>query len=215
MAMVAITAPSNSISKIAGNATCVMRWPSNGDAVTKLEAISSAMDDRGDIDRPTHIACFQLAPLPGLAMATPAILATARTAISASTRPATGRLQSACAATRDTSTNISMVSSEAAVPSWRGQAQGLGFICLSSTPAIKAPSGADPPRCAVSAAPAAISASSSKAVFSLVGLITRKAERSARARTQPIAIDRPSTTNTGCRRCIRSVGPRSIRPACA
>jgi hypothetical protein len=40
--------------------------------------------------------------------------------------PATGALQSACAATVETSTNISMVSSDEAVPSWRGQAQGAG-----------------------------------------------------------------------------------------
>jgi hypothetical protein len=61
----------------------------------------------------------------GWPASTPAILATARRH-QASTTPATAGFQSACAATTDTSTNISMVSSEAAVPSWRGQAQGRG-----------------------------------------------------------------------------------------
>jgi hypothetical protein len=120
-----------------------------------------------------------------------------RTPTTASTTLATGRVQSACAATTDTSTNISMVSSEAAVPSCRGQAQGRGCSCLSSTPPISAASGAEPPKCAASAVPAAISASSRIEVFSLVGLITRSAVRRASASTAPTTNDRPSTTATG------------------
>ncbi|MNS70848.1 hypothetical protein D3C72_1041980 [compost metagenome] len=197
IATVASTAPITSISRIEGRATCVIMVPRSGEAEAKLEAISRAMDDSGVIAQPTQKACFQLAPLPGLAMATPEILVTRRTPITASTTLATGRVQSAWAATIDTSTNISMVSSDEAVPSWRCQAQGLGLSVLSSTPPMSAASGAEPPMWAVSAAPAAMIASSRIEVFSLFGLITRSAERSASAMIAPTTNDMPSTTATG------------------
>ena len=83
------------------------------------------------------------------------------------------------------------------MPSWRGQVQGRGFSCLSSMPPSKAASGAEPPKWAAMAVPAAISASTIMEVFSLVGLMTRSAVRSASASTAPTTMDRPSTTATG------------------
>src|SRR3990167_5596094 len=197
MATVAITAPSTSISKMAGSATPAITWPVEGEASTNCEAINSAMEDMGVIAQPTHSACFQLAPLPTLPSATPAALAIRRTAISASTTPATGALQSACAATVDTSTNISMVSSDDALPSCRGHAQGRGLSCLSSMPPSSAASGAEPPMWAATAVPAATSAKNSMEVFSLVGLMKRRAMRSTRASTAATTMDTPSTTTTG------------------
>src|SRR6218665_464491 len=100
MATVAMMAPDISISKIAGSATLAITWPAAaGAASTNCEAISSAIDDIGVIAQPTHRACCQLAPLPTLPSATTLALASRRTAIRASTTPATGAFQSACAAT--------------------------------------------------------------------------------------------------------------------
>ena len=196
-ASVATMAPNTSISKIAGKATRAISSPTAGDAVMNCDTISSAIDDMGDMAAPTHSACFQLAPLPTLPSATPATLAMARAAIRATTRPVTGALQSACAATVETSTNIIMVSSEAAVPICRGHDQGRGLICLSSMPPSSAASGAEPPRWAAMVAAAEISASSRIEVFSLDGLMKRSAVRKARASKPPTAIDTPSTTATG------------------
>ncbi|MNV37467.1 hypothetical protein D3C71_1289880 [compost metagenome] len=193
----AITAPSTSINKMAGRATPAITWPVEGDASTNCEAINSAMEDIGVIAQPTQSACFQLAPLPTLPSATPVALATRRTAIRASTTPATGALQSACAATVETSTNISMVSSDDALPSCRGHAQGRGLSCLSSMPPSSAASGAEPPMWAATAVPAATSARNSMEVFSLVGLMKRSAMRSTRASTAATTMDTPSTTTTG------------------
>src|SRR5665647_2959417 len=121
MATVANTAPSSSISKMAGKATLAISPPSVVEAATYCDTSSSATDDIGDIAQPSHKACFQLAPLPTLPSPTPAILASMRAPISASTKTATGPCQSACAATTVTSTNISMVSMDDAVPICRGQ----------------------------------------------------------------------------------------------
>ena len=90
-----------------------------------------------------------------------------------------------------------MVSSDEAVPSWRGQAQGRGLSCLSSMPPSNAASGADPPMCEPTVVPAAISASSRMEVFSLAGLMKRSAMRSASASSAATTIDTPSTTMTG------------------
>ena len=131
MATVASTAPSTSISRMAGSAICVIIAPSSGEAVTKLRR-----DQQRDRRQRRHRAADPEGLLPARAAARvgdrhAGDLGDARARRSrASTTLATGRLQSACAATIETSTNISMVSSEAAVPSWRGQAQGLGLSCL-------------------------------------------------------------------------------------
>src|SRR6185312_11646778 len=176
-------------------------------AAASCTTSSSAMDDIGDIAQPTQSACFQLAPVPALPSATPTNFATSRAATSASTSVPTDLLQSAWAATTDTSTNISMVSRDEAVPNWRGQAHGRGCNCLRKMPPSSAASGADPPKCAASAVPTAISASSRIEVFSLFGLITLSAERSASARIAPTSSDRPSTT--------RIEDTLSITPWCA
>ena len=190
-------APSTSISKMAGSAMRAISGPKRADASANCDTISSAMDDIGVMAHPTHSACLKRAPLPTLASATPIILASARASTRAATSAATGPLQSACAATVDTSTNISMTRMDDAVPSWRGQAHGRGLSCLSSTPPISAARGADAPRCAASAAAAAIRASSSMAVFSLVGLIMRSAPRKVSASKPPTANETPKITTTG------------------
>src|SRR5512133_3007126 len=176
-----------------------MRGPSVYDVETNCCTSSRAMDDMGDIAQPLQNAWRQLVPLPQFAPTTPATLAAPRASTSTPTRFATAGFQSALAATTDTSTNVSMVRSEAAVPNWRGQAQGRGLSCLSSMPPSSAASGADPPKWAASAVAAAISAISSIDVFSLVGLISRSALRSASASTAPTTNDTPSTTATGNR----------------
>ena len=128
-------APSTSISRMAGSAMLAMRGPSVSDEATNCDTSSSATDDIGDMAQPVQKAWRQLVPLPQLAAPTPSTLATPRASTSAATTLATAGFQSALAATTDTSTNISMVSSDAAVPSWRGQAQGRGLSCLSIMPA--------------------------------------------------------------------------------
>src|SRR5690349_11862215 len=110
-------APRISIIRIAGSAMLAMRGPSETEELTNCDTSSSETEDIGDIAQPVHSACRQLVPLPQLASDTPAILATPRVTTKAPTRPATEGFQSALAATTETSTNISMVSSENAVPS--------------------------------------------------------------------------------------------------
>jgi hypothetical protein len=209
MAKVAMIAPSTSISRIAGIAMLAMRGPVVSDEATNCDTISMATDDIGAIAQPVQKACRQLVPLPQLAAWTPAILATARASTSATTRLATAEFQSAFAATTDTSTNISISSSDEAVPSWRGQAQGRGFSCLSMMPPSRAASGAEPPRWAAVAAAAAISAIRSIEVFSLVGRITRNAMRSKSASTAPTTNETPRTTATG-----KSVSPSPVCGRC-
>src|SRR5438046_829747 len=109
---------------MAGSAMLATRGPSDSEALTNCDTSSSATEDMGDIAQPVQKACFQLVPLPQLASEMPQILAMPRATTSAPTRPTTAGFQSALAATTDTSTNISMVSSEAAVPSCCGHAQG-------------------------------------------------------------------------------------------
>src|SRR5688572_11789380 len=164
-------------------AMLAMRGPSVSDAATNCDTSSRATDDMGDMAQPVQKAWRQLVPLPQLAAPTPSTLATPRASTTATTRLATAGFQSALAATTDTSTNISMLSSDDAVPSWCGQAQGFGLSCLSIMPPSSAASGADPPKCAASAVAAVIRVISSIEVFSLVGLITRNAVRSASAST--------------------------------
>src|SRR3989344_331379 len=140
MATVAITAPSTSISKMAGSATPAITWPVEGEASTNCEAIKSAMDDIGVIAQPTHSACFQLAPLPTLPSATPVALATRRTAIRASTTPATGALQSACAATVETSTNTAATMIETPSTTTTGEiVSSTVTLCRLSSSALALP----------------------------------------------------------------------------
>ena len=53
------------------------------------------------------------------------------------------------------------------------------------------------------------------AVFSLVGLITRRAVRKVSANTAPTTTERPSTTSTGYSVLARLVSKRGIMPALA
>src|SRR3954468_17878222 len=115
-------APRISIKRIAGKAMLAMRAPSVSELATNCDTSSIATDDIGDMAQAVRNAWRQLVPLPQLAADTPAILATPRASTSAATSPATAGFHSALAATTETSTNISMVSREEAVPSWRGQA---------------------------------------------------------------------------------------------
>src|SRR5438105_12589143 len=126
-ANVARIAPSTSISRIAGRAMLVMPGPRSGAVVANCETISSATADSGDIAQPVQNACRRLVPLPQLARETPAIFATARVITSVATRPTTAWFHGALAATTYTSTNISMVRSDEALPSWRGHAHGRGW----------------------------------------------------------------------------------------
>ena len=190
-------APSTSIIRITGRAMLAMREPSAIDAAMNCETSSRAMEDIGHIAQPVQTAWRQLVPLPKLAPTTPSTLARKRVNTTAATIPATAGFQSALAATTDTSTNIIIVSSDAAVPIWRVQDQGRGCICLSIRPPISPASGAEPPKCAASAVPAAISEISRIEVFSLLGLMKRSAERSARASSAPTTKEMPSTTPTG------------------
>src|SRR6478735_10868832 len=137
-------APSTSISRMAGSAMLAMRGPSVSDEATNCDTSNRETDDIGDMAQPVQKAWRQLVPLPQLAAPTPTTLATPRASTKATTRFATAGFQSALAATTDTSTNISMVSSDAAVPSWYGQAHGRGCSCLSIRPPTRAASGADP-----------------------------------------------------------------------
>ena len=104
-----------------------------------------------------------------------ATLAAARARISASPAQVMAPPQSPCTAIDDTSTNIRMVSIDAAVPNWRGHTQGRGCACLSARPPSMAASGAEPPSGAATAAQAAISARITMAVSRLVGRSTRSA----------------------------------------
>ena len=90
-----------------------------------------------------------------------------------------------------------MVSSEAAVPSWRGHAQGRGLNCLSRMPPSSAASGAEPPRYEVSGTLAEIRVRKRMEVFSLAGLMKRSARRISTASTRATATETPSTTSTG------------------
>src|SRR6185369_10470127 len=213
MAKVAMIAPSTSISRMAGSAILAMRGPSVSEEDTNCCTSNNATDDMGDIAQPVQKACRQLVPLPQLAAPTPTTLATPRASTRAATRPATAGFQSALAATTDTSTNISIVSSDAAVPNCRGQAQGRGLSCLSIIPPSRAANGADPPKCAARAVPAAISVISSIEVFSLVGVITRSAMRSASASNPATTNDTPRTTATGKSVSLKVVVGRCITPA--
>src|ERR1700712_972686 len=124
-------APRISIIRIAGSVMLAMRGPSESEELTNCETSSRATADIGDIAQPVHRAWRQLVPLPQLASDTPIILARPRVITSAATNPATEGFQSALAATTETSTNISIVNSEYADPSWRVQAHGRGCSCLS------------------------------------------------------------------------------------
>lgn len=190
-------APRISISRIAGRAMLATRAPSDIDALKYSDTISRAIEDIGASAQPVQIAWRQLVPLPRLASDTPRTCATPRVTTSAATRPTTEGFHSALAATTATSTNISMVSSVAAVPSWRGQLQGRGCSCFSSSPPTRPASGAEPPKCAATAVPAETSAIITIEVFSLVGLMKRSAERSTSAISAPTMKDTPSTTATG------------------
>jgi len=105
-----------------------------GRGLGNCEVISSATADIGAMAHDTQTAWRQLAPLLMLPRPTPTALASRRATTRASTARATAPLHEAWAATVETSTNISRVSSDEAVPSWRGQAQGRWCSCLSSMP---------------------------------------------------------------------------------
>ena len=186
---------------MAGRAVAEMAWACSGAAWANCEVISSATADIGAMAHDTQTAWRQLAPLLMLPRPTPTALASRRATTRASTARATVPLHEAWAATVETSTNISRVSSDEAVPSWRGQAQGRWCSCLSSMPPSSAASGAEPPRCAAIAVAAAISASIRMEVFSLVGLISCSARRIARHSRAATATDTPSTTSTGVMSC--------------
>src|SRR5262245_15442829 len=121
--MVAMIAPSTPISRIAGMLIAATSAPSKGEAVASCETISRMTEDIGDIAQPVQKAWRQLVPLPQLASHTPRIIAALRANTSPATNPVSAGSHGGVAATTEVSTNISVVSSEEAVPSWRGQAQ--------------------------------------------------------------------------------------------
>src|SRR4051812_22629555 len=111
---------------MAGSTMLAMRGPRLMEDAMSSETSSKAIEDIGHIAQPVQTACFQVMPLLQFTSDTPITLATKRVNTTAATSPATAGFQSALAATTETSTNISIVSSEADVPSWRVQAHGRG-----------------------------------------------------------------------------------------
>ena len=130
--------------KITGSAIAATRAPTLCEATTNCEVSSSATDDIGTSATPTHSDCRSDSPLAGPVSSRLSSLAAMRAATSASAAQVKAPCQSACAAIKDTSTNISTLSMAAAVPSWRGQTQGRGCSCLSTMPASSVASGAEP-----------------------------------------------------------------------